>query len=131
MRLVHPNRKPLTQKQVRFTNSGTEACMGMLRLVRAYTGREKIIKFEVALSPPLSVSLSVFRFLHPPPPSLSSLSLSGEDRLVETLNVRSWGGRGATTGMRTGSSSRRGRASSPSASLTPRASPRYSITQNL
>jgi len=31
---------------VRFTNSGTEACMGMIRLVRAYTGREKVIKFE-------------------------------------------------------------------------------------
>jgi len=31
---------------VRFTNSGTEACMGMIRLVRAYTGRENIIKFE-------------------------------------------------------------------------------------
>ncbi len=31
---------------VRFTNSGTEACMGMIRLVRAFTGREKIIKFE-------------------------------------------------------------------------------------
>lgn len=33
-------------EMVRFTNSGTEACMGMLRLVRAYTDREKIIKFE-------------------------------------------------------------------------------------
>ena len=33
-------------EMVRFTNSGTEACMGMLRLVRAYTGREKVIKFE-------------------------------------------------------------------------------------
>lgn len=31
---------------VRFTNSGTEACMGMIRLVRAYTQREKVIKFE-------------------------------------------------------------------------------------
>merc|ERR1711935_458085 len=31
---------------VRFTNSGTEACMGMIRLVRAFTDREKIIKFE-------------------------------------------------------------------------------------
>jgi len=31
---------------VRFTNSGTEACMGMIRLVRAYTNREKVIKFE-------------------------------------------------------------------------------------
>jgi len=33
-------------EQVRFTNSGTEACMGMIRLVRAFTGREKVIKFE-------------------------------------------------------------------------------------
>ena len=33
-------------EMVRFTNSGTEACMGMLRLVRAFTGRETIIKFE-------------------------------------------------------------------------------------
>lgn len=33
-------------EMVRFCNSGTEACMGMLRLVRAFTGREKIIKFE-------------------------------------------------------------------------------------
>merc|ERR1719204_2988215 len=33
-------------EMVRFTNSGTEACMGVLRLMRAYTGREKVIKFE-------------------------------------------------------------------------------------
>jgi glutamate-1-semialdehyde 2,1-aminomutase len=33
-------------ESVRFTNSGTEACMGMLRLARAYTGREAIIKFD-------------------------------------------------------------------------------------
>lgn len=33
-------------EMVRFVNSGTEACMGMLRLARAYTGREKILKFE-------------------------------------------------------------------------------------
>ena len=25
-------------EMVRFTNSGTEACMGMIRLVRAFTG---------------------------------------------------------------------------------------------
>ena len=31
---------------VRFTNSGTEALHFVLRLARAYTGREKIIKFE-------------------------------------------------------------------------------------
>merc|ERR1719424_1162642 len=33
-------------EMVRFTNSGTEACMGMIRLVRAFTGREKVIKFN-------------------------------------------------------------------------------------
>lgn len=33
-------------EMVRFTNSGTEACMGMLRLVRAYTNRDAIIKFD-------------------------------------------------------------------------------------
>jgi glutamate-1-semialdehyde 2,1-aminomutase len=31
---------------VRFTNSGSEATMHTLRVARAYTGREKIIKFE-------------------------------------------------------------------------------------
>lgn len=30
---------------VRFVNSGTEACMSALRLARAHTGRDKIIKF--------------------------------------------------------------------------------------
>jgi len=33
-------------EMVRFVNSGTEATMSALRLARAYTGREKIIKFE-------------------------------------------------------------------------------------
>eukprot|EP00595_Chromulina_sp_UTEXLB2642_P003309 CAMPEP_0196764990 /NCGR_PEP_ID=MMETSP1095-20130614/7355_1 /TAXON_ID=96789 ORGANISM="Chromulina nebulosa, Strain UTEXLB2642" /NCGR_SAMPLE_ID=MMETSP1095 /ASSEMBLY_ACC=CAM_ASM_000446 /LENGTH=409 /DNA_ID=CAMNT_0042122089 /DNA_START=201 /DNA_END=1430 /DNA_ORIENTATION=+ len=33
-------------EMVRFTNSGTEACMGMLRLVRAFTKRDTIIKFD-------------------------------------------------------------------------------------
>ncbi|KAJ3671949.1 hypothetical protein LUZ60_008028 [Juncus effusus] len=33
-------------EMVRFVNSGTEACMGALRLARAYTNRQKIIKFE-------------------------------------------------------------------------------------
>lgn len=33
-------------EMVRFVNSGTEACMSVLRLMRAYTGRDKLIKFE-------------------------------------------------------------------------------------
>ena len=33
-------------EMVRFVNSGTEACMAVLRLMRAFTKREKVIKFE-------------------------------------------------------------------------------------
>ncbi|MBD2443591.1 glutamate-1-semialdehyde 2,1-aminomutase [Dolichospermum sp. FACHB-1091] len=33
-------------EMVRFVNSGTEACMAVLRLMRAFTNREKVIKFE-------------------------------------------------------------------------------------
>ncbi len=32
-------------EMIRFVNSGTEATMSALRLARAYTGREKIVKF--------------------------------------------------------------------------------------
>jgi glutamate-1-semialdehyde 2,1-aminomutase len=33
-------------EKIRFVNSGTEAVMGAVRLARAYTGRDKIIKFS-------------------------------------------------------------------------------------
>ncbi|MFE4106757.1 glutamate-1-semialdehyde 2,1-aminomutase [Almyronema epifaneia] len=33
-------------EMVRFVNSGTEACMAVLRLMRAFTGRDKVLKFE-------------------------------------------------------------------------------------
>lgn len=29
-------------EMVRFVNSGTEACLSVVRLMRAYTGREKV-----------------------------------------------------------------------------------------
>ena len=35
-----------TIELLRFVNSGTEACMTALRLARAYTGRNKIVKFS-------------------------------------------------------------------------------------
>jgi glutamate-1-semialdehyde 2,1-aminomutase len=35
-----------SMEMVRFVNSGTEATMSALRLARAYTGRNKIVKFE-------------------------------------------------------------------------------------
>ena len=31
-------------EMVRFVNSGTEACMAVLRLIRAFTGRDKVIE---------------------------------------------------------------------------------------
>lgn len=36
---------PFVEK-IRFVNSGTEAVMGAIRLARAFTGRDKILKFE-------------------------------------------------------------------------------------
>lgn len=33
-------------EKIRFVNSGTEACMSVVRLARGYTGRDKIIKFK-------------------------------------------------------------------------------------
>ena len=33
-------------EMVRFVNSGTEACISVLRLMRAYTSKNKVIKFE-------------------------------------------------------------------------------------
>jgi len=33
-------------EMVRFCNSGTEACLSVLRTMRAFTGRDKVIKFE-------------------------------------------------------------------------------------
>jgi glutamate-1-semialdehyde 2,1-aminomutase len=35
-----------SMEMIRFVSSGTEACMSALRLARAYTGREKILKFD-------------------------------------------------------------------------------------
>jgi len=35
-----------SMEKMRFTSSGTEACMGAIRAARGFTGRDKIIKFE-------------------------------------------------------------------------------------
>ena len=44
------NRFPV--EMVRFGNSGTEATMHAIRLARAATGRDKIVKFEGGLPRP-------------------------------------------------------------------------------
>ena len=36
-------------EMVRFVNSGTEACLSVLRLMRAYTGREKVESMPAAI----------------------------------------------------------------------------------
>ena len=41
-------------EMVRFVNSGTEACLSVLRLMRAYTGREKV---SYPLLPPMHLCL--------------------------------------------------------------------------
>ena len=46
--LADGDRRRPQRGMVRFVNSGTEACMAVLRLMRAYTGRE-VIKFEGCL----------------------------------------------------------------------------------
>ena len=33
-------------EKIRFTSSGTEACLGAIRAARGFTGRDKIVKFE-------------------------------------------------------------------------------------
>ena len=35
-------------EQMRFTNSGSESTMHALRMARAFTGRDKVLKFEGA-----------------------------------------------------------------------------------
>ena len=53
-------------EQVRFTTSGTDACLNAMRACRAFTGKEKVLKFEggfhgtsdyalMSLTPPASV----------------------------------------------------------------------------
>lgn len=83
-------------EQMRFTNSGSEATMHALRLARAYTGRDKVIKFEggyhgghdtvlVSVKPP---GHRVGRLRHPRPlPAGNGIpALTVENTLVATWN---------------------------------------------
>jgi len=83
-------------EQVRFTNSGSESTMHALRLARAYTGRDKVLKFEggyhgghdamlVSVKPPRS---KVGRLRHPKPLPVGHGIPEGsvEDTLVAQWN---------------------------------------------
>ena len=65
-RLLQSRRAIPCAEQVRFTTSGTDACFQAMRAARAFTGKEKILKFEgafhgtsdyalMSLTPPASV----------------------------------------------------------------------------
>ncbi len=59
------NAIPCAEK-VRFTTSGTDACFQAMRICRAFTGREKVLKFEGAFHGTSDYSLMSVT----PPPSL-------------------------------------------------------------
>lgn len=64
---------------VRFTNSGTEALHFVLRLARAFTGREKVVKFEGHYHGWLDESyISVAPRPEPGAPPASTLDLAGQ-----------------------------------------------------
>ncbi|HEY7412166.1 MAG TPA: glutamate-1-semialdehyde 2,1-aminomutase [Vicinamibacteria bacterium] len=83
-------------EQVRFTNSGSESTMHALRMARAYTGRDKVLKFEggyhgghdtvlVSVKPPAS---KVGHVRHPKPLAVGHgiPALSTQNTLVATWN---------------------------------------------
>ena len=74
---------------VRFVNSGTEAVMSALRLARAFTGREKIVKFEGGYhghADSLLVAAGSGAAAHGIPTSAGVTASSAADTLVGTYN---------------------------------------------
>lgn len=80
---------------VRFSNSGTEAVMMAIRLARAYTGREKILRFEghfhgwsdtinVSVKPPLAAA----GLEHAPRPIPASPGIP--EAVLGTLIIQPW-----------------------------------------
>ncbi len=81
---------------VRYSNSGSEAVQAALRLARAYTGREKFIKFEghyhgwfdnvlVSVHPPLE-AMGPYEAPHPVPGSAGQARSALEDVMVLPWN---------------------------------------------
>ena len=74
---------------VRFVSSGTEAGMSALRLARAYTGRDKIVKFEGGYhghADALLVSAGSGAAAHGVPTSAGVTSSMAQDTLVADYN---------------------------------------------
>ena len=76
-------------EQVRFVNSGTEAGMSALRLARAYTGRDKVLKFEGGYhghADSLLVAAGSGATAHGVPTSAGVTGTTAQDTLVATYN---------------------------------------------
>ena len=76
-------------EMVRFVSSGTEAGMSAIRLARAYTGRDKIVKFEGGYhghADSLLVSAGSGAAAHGVPSSAGVTSSLAGDTLVATYN---------------------------------------------
>ena len=82
---------------IRFACSGTEATMAAMRLARAYTGREKIIKFEgcyhgwsdlnfVSYHPPIYPSSGLYNAPRPVPDSTGIVSGCVESLIIQPYN---------------------------------------------
>jgi glutamate-1-semialdehyde 2,1-aminomutase len=82
---------------VRFTCSGTEAIMAAMRLARAYTGKEKIIKFEgayhgwsdlhyVSYHPPLSMAAGRYNAPHALPDSTGTPQAIADTLIIQPFN---------------------------------------------
>ncbi|MCJ7533067.1 MAG: aspartate aminotransferase family protein [Anaerolineales bacterium] len=82
-------------EMVRFSNSGTEAVMMAIRLARAYTGKEKIIRFEgcfhgwsdiinVSVKPPIAAA----GLEHAPRPVPAAPGIP--ESLLSTLIIQPW-----------------------------------------
>ncbi len=75
-------------EQVRFTGSGGEATFGALRLARAYTGRQKILKFEGGYHGAHDYALMSSTPAVPPPfPQAIPDSAGIPDAIAETVLV--------------------------------------------
>ncbi len=82
---------------IRFACSGTEATMAAMRLARAYTGKEKIIKFEgcyhgwsdlnfVSYHPPLYPSSGLYHAPRSVPDSTGMVAACAESLIVQPFN---------------------------------------------
>ncbi|OIB59033.1 aspartate aminotransferase family protein [Natrialba sp. SSL1] len=80
---------------VRFTNSGTESTMHAIRLARAYSGREKVLKIEGSYHGAhdyvlLSKSVPAHKLGHPKQPTTVIESEGVPEAIADTVEIGPW-----------------------------------------